>query len=430
MRAIPVHTQAAVPLLIQQPLQLPCGLLLRNRLVKASMTERMATPDGRPSRRLVELFRRFANGGAGLLLTGNVAVDARQLEALGNVTFETAHDLEAYRQWARAGGAVPIFMQLNHPGRQAMREVSQEPVAPSAVGLPNKKYFATPRAMTEVDILATIANFTAAARTAERAGFAGVEIHAAHGYLLSQFLAPNVNRRTDQWGGSIHNRARLLMRIVEEVRTNVSGSFAVGVKLNAGDFVKGGLEASEAAIVMAELARRDVDFIEVSGGTFEQPASFGRGVPASTRGREGYFLDMVQRARDVAPVPLIVTGGWRSARAMSAAIGSGACDLIGLARPLAIEPTLPLRLLSDPDARAMAPALTLPRGPIASLAELLWYRDQLERLATGKAPRSRGSTTVSLLRGVLRNKWQALQRARHLRLVAACAPSESHAGSS
>lgn len=426
-----MHTQCiSAPLLIQQPLQLPCGLLLRNRLVKASMTERMAAPDGRPSRRLIDLFRRFADGGVGLLMTGNVAVDARQLEALGNVTFETAHDLDAYRRWAHAGGAVPIFMQLNHPGRQAMREVSHEPVAPSAVGLPNKKYFATPRAMTEDDILATIENFIAAARTAERARFAGVEIHAAHGYLLSQFLAPNVNQRTDQWGGSIHNRARLLLRVVEGVRENVSESFAVGVKLNAGDFVKGGLEASEVAVVMAELSRRDVDFIEVSGGTFEQPASFGRGVPTSTCRREGYFLDMVQRARDVAPVPLIVTGGWRSARAMSEAIGSGACDLIGLARPLVLDPTLPSRLLRDPDARASSPALKLPRGPIAPLAELLWYRDQLERLAAGKAPRSGGSTMVSLMRGALRNKWQAWRRARHLRLVATSGPGESCAGSS
>jgi 2,4-dienoyl-CoA reductase-like NADH-dependent reductase (Old Yellow Enzyme family) len=401
--------------MLEHPIQLPCGLTLPNRLVKASMTEHMAAPDGRPTERHVQLFRRFAEGGSGLLLTGNVVIDGHHLEAFGNVTFETSQELEPYRRWARAGGATPIVMQLNHPGRQAMRSVTQEPVAPSAVGLPNKKYFATPRAMDESEILATVERFATAARTAERAGFAGVEVHAAHGYLLSQFLAPNVNRRTDQWGGALANRARLLMRVVERIRESVSRDFAVGVKLNAGDFVGGGLEAADATEVMGELCRRDVDFIEVSGGTFERPVSFGHGLSESTRKREGYFIEMAQRAREVTTVPLIVTGGWRSAAAMNEAIRSGACDLIGLARPLAAEPALPRRLMADPQARAQEPVLKRPRGPIASLAELLWYREQLERIAAGKQPRTGGSTLSALLRGLLYTKVQAWQRNRHLR---------------
>jgi 2,4-dienoyl-CoA reductase-like NADH-dependent reductase (Old Yellow Enzyme family) len=401
--------------MLDRPIQLPCGLSLSNRLVKASMTERMATPDGRPTERHAALFRRFAEGGSGLLLTGNVVVDGHHLEAFGNVTFETAQDLEPYRQWARAGGVAPIVMQLNHPGRQAMRAVAREPVAPSAVGLPNKKYFATPRAMEEGEVLATIEQFASAARTAERAGFAGVEVHAAHGYLISQFLAPNVNRRTDQWGGSLANRSRLLLRVVERIRETVSSDFAVGVKLNAGDFVKGGLEVEDAIAVMGELGRRSIDFIEVSGGTFERPASFGHGLSESTRAREGYFIEMAQRARDVTSVPLIVTGGWRSAVGMTEAIRSGACDLVGLARPLAAEPALPLRLMADPQARAQVPVLKHPKGPIASLAELLWYREQLVRIATGKKPRTGGSTSSALLRGLLHTKWQAWKRSRYLR---------------
>ena len=401
--------------MLDQPVRLPCGLQLANRLVKASMTERMATPEGRPTARLVELFRRFAEGGSGLLLTGNVAVDGRYLEAFGNITFDTAQELEPYRQWARAGGATPIIMQLNHPGRQAMRAVSHEPVAPSAVGLPNKKYFATPRAMEEGEILATVERFAASARTAERAGFGGVEVHAAHGYLISQFLAPNVNRRSDQWGGSLANRARLLMRVVERIRESVSRDFAVGVKLNAGDFVAGGLDVADATTVMGELGRRNVDFIEVSGGTFERPVSFGHGLAESTRRREGYFIELAQRAREVTTVPLIVTGGWRSAMAMDEAIRSGACDLIGLARPLVAEPALPRRLVADPQARAREPSLKRPRGPIATLAELLWYREQLERIAAGKASRAGGSATGALVRGLLHTKWQAWRRAGYLR---------------
>lgn len=401
--------------MLEQSIRLPCGLNLSNRLVKASMTERMATPDGRPNERHAALFRRFAEGGSGLMLTGNVVVDGHHLEAFGNVTFETAQELEPYRQWASAGGSTPIVMQLNHPGRQAMRAVAQEPVAPSAVGLPNKKYFATPRAMEEGEILATIERFATAARTAERAGFAGIEVHAAHGYLISQFLAPNVNRRTDQWGGSLANRSRLLMRVVERIRDSVSRDFAVGVKLNAGDFVTGGLDVADATVVMGELCRRSIDFIEVSGGTFERPASFGHGLAESTRKREGYFIDMARKARDVTTVPLIVTGGWRSAGAMGDSIRSGACDLIGLARPLAAEPDLPLRLMADAGARAQEPVLKRPKGPIASLAELLWYREQLERIAAGKQPRTGGSATSALLRGLLHTKWQAWCRGRYLR---------------
>lgn len=293
-----------------------------------------------------------------------------------------------------------------------MRQVVAEPVAPSAVGLPNGRYFATRRALTESEILQIIEQFAWPSGLAQRAGFAGVQIHAAHGYLLSQFLSANVNRRADRWGGSLANRSRLLLSVLDRVREVVSAGFAVGVKLNAGDFVKGGLEPSEATHVMRSLEQRGIDFIEISGGTFERPASFGYGLPESTARREGYFLELAKRARDATTVPLIVTGGFRTSAGMENALASGACDLIGLARPLALEPGLPDRLLCDPAAKALQADLRLPNGALASLAELYWYREQLDRICRRKAPRTKGSGLLSILRRLPADRLSAWSRKR------------------
>jgi 2,4-dienoyl-CoA reductase-like NADH-dependent reductase (Old Yellow Enzyme family) len=406
--------------MLDQFLTLPCGLTIKNRIVKSAMTERMAAADGSPTPRLIHLFERFSKGGVGMMLTGNVAVDGQQLEGFGNVTFETFGHPEPYRRWAAAGRreGVPIIVQLNHPGRQAMRNVAEQPVAPSAIGLPNKKYFAVPRALTEVEIHEIIENFVSAAKKVSAAGFAGVEIHAAHGYLISQFLSPNVNVRTDQWGGPLVNRSRLLIQIIRQIRASVPPSFAVGVKLNAGDFVKGGMGPEESALIMQDLDTLRVDFIEISGGTFERPASFGAGLPKSTREREGYFLDLAAMARRVTTVPLILTGGLRSSAAMNGALSSGVCDMIGLARPLAVEPDFPRRLLSDPAACAISPELKLPKGPISTLAELLWYREQLDRISVGKSPNLHGSALFALFRTLARDKWLGWRRHRFIRRLA------------
>jgi 2,4-dienoyl-CoA reductase-like NADH-dependent reductase (Old Yellow Enzyme family) len=390
-------------MLLGTPLVLPCGLRVPNRIAKASMTERLSSPDGAPTPELARLSSRFASGGAGLLLTGNVVVDARHLEAHGNAVLEDERHLAAFSRWAEAGRGVPIVAQLNHPGRQAMRTVSNHPVAPSAVGLRVAGAFARPRALAADEVEDVIARFVRSARLAEAAGFAGVQIHAAHGYLLSQFLSPRVNRRADRWGGSLENRARALLTIVERIRGAVSPAFAVGVKLNAGDFVRGGLEPEESTRIVGWLDRLGIDFLEVSGGTFERPASFGYGVGERTRAREAYFLDLAARARQATSVPLMVTGGFRSARAMEDALVSGACDLIGLARPLAAEPDLPRRLLNGQAERAIDLRLSLPPGPAAALAELAWHLEQLERMGDGDEPRLDRSPWLALARGLARD---------------------------
>jgi 2,4-dienoyl-CoA reductase-like NADH-dependent reductase (Old Yellow Enzyme family) len=371
-------------LMLELPLCLPCGLLLPNRIAKASLSETMADAGGYPDARYVRLFERFAAGGAGLLLTGNVIVDGRYLEAPGNPVLESERALDAFAAWAGAARrhGARVVMQLNHAGQQTRRWTAARPVAPSAgPGVRVMGAFGRPRALAVAEIEDIIERFTRSAQLAERAGFCGVQVHAAHGYLLSQFLSPLTNRRSDEWGGNVDARARILLRIIERIRARVRPGFAVGVKLNSADFQRGGLAPDEALRVV-ELLDARVDFLEISGGTYEQPASFGKGLPERSRAREAYFLDFADRARGVARVPLLVTGGFRSRAAMEQALLRGSCDLIGMARPLALEPDLPRRLLSGA-AVAARPSL---RGRPPAFAELAWHAEQLERMGRGRAP--------------------------------------------
>lgn len=218
------------------PLALPSGALIRNRIAKAAMEENMADADHAPSEALLQLYQRWADGGAGLIITGNVMVDGRAMTGPGGVVLEDDRHLERFIAWADAARSrgVQMWMQINHPGRQMPAALGQPALAPSAVPLDMgalSKQFAPPRAMTEADIEDVIARFIRSAELAERAGFSGVEIHAAHGYLLSQFLSPLSNRRDDRWGGSLQNRARLLLEIVQ------------GVRATGGAHVRGGGEA-------------------------------------------------------------------------------------------------------------------------------------------------------------------------------------------
>ncbi|WP_229118062.1 oxidoreductase [Enemella evansiae] len=233
--------------------------MLPNRLVKAAMEENMAGPGQLPDERLFRLYRRWSSGGAGLLITGNVMVHAAALTGPGGVVLDAAAPLEPFREWASAGrsGGAKIWMQINHPGRQVLADMPGVAWAPSAIRVDlgrNSKRFAEPTEMTEAQIAEIIERFRVTAQRAEEAGFDGVEIHAAHGYLLSQFLSPLANRRTDHWGGSLQNRARLLVEIVRTVRAVVSPGFAVAVKLNSADFQRGGFDAADAAAVIGMLA--------------------------------------------------------------------------------------------------------------------------------------------------------------------------------
>ncbi|HTO41596.1 MAG TPA: NADH oxidase, partial [Rhizomicrobium sp.] len=215
-----------------EPLTLPNGSILQNRIAKAAMEENMADAAHAPSTDLMQLYTAWAQGGAGLILTGNVMIDRRAMTGPGGVVLEDDSNLPAFRQWARIGQAkgAQMWVQLNHPGRQVMKNMGQETWAPSPVALDLGKFskmFATPKAMTEQEIHEVIGRFADAARIAEQAGFAGVQIHAAHGYLISQFLSPLTNRREDRWGGALENRARILLETVKAVRCAVSPTFCV-----------------------------------------------------------------------------------------------------------------------------------------------------------------------------------------------------------
>src|SRR6202795_5243743 len=263
-----------------ETLTLPNGSTLPNRIAKAAMEENMADAAHAPSAALMQLYRAWADGGAGLILTGNVMIDRRAMTGPGGVVLEDISQLEAFRNWARTARArgAQVWMQLNHPGRQIRKNLGQETWAPSAVPLDlgkHSKLFATPKAMTERDIHEVIARFANAARLGEQAGFSGVQIHAAHGYLISQFLSPLTNPRTDRWGGALENRARLLIHSDKAVRAAVSPSFSVAVNLTSADFQRGGFDAADAKCVVGMLNELPVDLVELSGVSYEAPAMQG-----------------------------------------------------------------------------------------------------------------------------------------------------------
>lgn len=396
-----------------QPLALPSETL-PNRLAKAAMTEGLADPRGRPTPLHERLYGAWADGGAGLLISGNVIVDRDHLERPGNVILHGPADAEtrsAFSRWtaaARRNGA-GFWMQISHAGRQTMRTVNPAPKSASdvALAMPGKQ-FAPPTPLGEAEILDLVERFAAAAVVARETGFTGVQIHAAHGYLISQFLSPLANRRTDAWGGSLENRARFLLEIVRRVRERAGADFTLAVKLNSADFQRGGFAADESLAVAAMLAAVDVDVLEISGGSYEQPRMMGMdglakpdagGMPRSTAQREAYFLDFAVAMRARVTIPLMVTGGFRTAAAMDRAVKEDGVALIGLGRPLCVDPAGPAKLLAGAamldrweDRLRVGPGLLGPRSPIAMVKAIngfgatYWHYQQLRRIAAGNPP--------------------------------------------
>ncbi|MFN3747879.1 MAG: NADH:flavin oxidoreductase/NADH oxidase family protein [Sphingorhabdus sp.] len=349
-----------MPSFLAEPLTLPCGAILPNRISKAAMTEGLADIYGRATGELDRLYLAWSEGGAGMLLSGNIHVDADHLERPGNVIIDREPDDDTKRalsHWATAAtrNGNHFWAQISHAGRQTQKAVNPHPKAPSAVklGLPGGQ-FGQPVALTEEEILNIIGRFGTAARVCKEAGFTGVQIHAAHGYLFSQFLSPRANLRDDRWGGSLENRARILLFTVNTVRTLVGPNFPISVKLNSADFQKGGFAFEDSLQVAKWLQDAGVDLIEISGGTYEQPKLLGiegmeepeeQNVAASTLQREAYFVDFAKAMRSEVKIPLMVTGGFRTRSAMEQALKQGAADVIGIGRPLCYFPDAPKRLL-------------------------------------------------------------------------------------
>ncbi|MGF6886166.1 deazaflavin-dependent oxidoreductase (nitroreductase family) [Nocardia sp. GAS34] len=411
---------------LHDPLPLPCGRTLPNRIMKSALSEGLGTADLAPDERLVRLYDRWGAGGFGLIVTGNVMIDRTQLGEPGNVAVTDERDLGALTRWAKAAkqGGAQVWMQVNHPGRQANPLATRHrPVAPSAIapGIPGMP---TPRALTEAEIADLIQRFATTARVAEAAGFDGVQIHGAHGYLVSQFLSPLSNRRTDDWGGDGPRRMRFALEVVRSIRGAVGPGFAVGIKLNSADFQRGGFTEDESRAVLEALSTEGLDLIEISGGSYESPAMMGRPrAGASTRAREAYFLEYAESVRrTVSGIPLAVTGGFRSRAAMSSAVESDACEVVGLGRPTAVQPTAAGELLTGRTDVLRPPVISLGlRGRLArsgamksfdGALDLQWHTDQLHRLGAGLDPdptRSPWKTAATMLR---RNGFDALRPRR------------------
>ena len=341
-------------------LTLPCGAVFSNRIAKGAMTEGLATPDGRPTPELERLYGIWSDGGSGMLLSGNIIIDRDHLERPGNVVIDRATDADMQQRlasWAKAAtrNGNHFWAQISHGGRQTQTVVNPNPKSSSDVqlALPGGQ-FGKPTPLTTDEIADLIQRWAIAAKACKDAGFTGVQVHGAHGYLISQFLSPRVNLRKDEYGGSLENRARFLLEVMAAVRAVVGPKFPISVKLNSADFQKGGFDFEDSLKVVKWLEAASVDLIEISGGTYEQPKLMGvagmeeeevQNVASSTAAREAYFVDFAKAMQAQVSVPLMVTGGFRTRPAMQQALEMGAADVIGLGRPMCVVTDAPKQLI-------------------------------------------------------------------------------------
>ncbi|MDT0702210.1 NADH:flavin oxidoreductase/NADH oxidase family protein [Mammaliicoccus sciuri] len=371
------------------------NFMSKNRFYKASMSETLGKRYNSPTKNIVNLYSRWSNGGSGILMTGNVMVDRNALGEPGNIVIEDERDITLLKNWAKVGtqNNNHLWMQINHPGKQSPKNLSKEPVAPSSipVGGNLSNVFNHPRALKHDEILGIIKRFGNTAYIAKKAGFTGVQIHAAHGYLINQFLSPYHNKRNDAWGGSLENRMRFLMEVYHEIRRRTGEKFPIAVKLNSADFQRGGFTEEDSMKVLKAIDKAGIDLIEISGGNYENPVMFeGSNTRESTKKREAYFLDYADKARKLVNTPIVVTGGFRSAEGMEAAINSGSIDMVGIAKPLVINPDLPNQIINGtyitPDLPRITTNVKFIDKKLGSMLELSWYEAQFYLMAHGKNP--------------------------------------------
>ncbi len=402
--------------LINESFTLPCGQVIKNRICKAAMTERIAKGNNLAHQGHANLYDRWADGNIGISLTGNVQVDRRNLEGPANVAIDKNNykdQFDALKAWSKAGtkNNTQLWMQISHAGRQTPGEINSSPLAPSDIGLkiPGKN-FGTPTPMTEEDILDVIDRFVFTAKIARDTGFTGVQFHSAHGYLLSEFLSPDINNRTDAWGGSIENRTRIHLEVIKRCRQEVGEDYPISVKLNSADFQKGGFSPDESIKVAQMLENAGVDIIEISGGTYEQPKLIG--VEASinakrsekrkesTIAREAYFLEYAQDIRKAVSIPLMVTGGFRTREGINDALQSNVCQIVGIGRPLCADPYCIKKMISGEletlpsfeKTLSLGPSILSPSSPftlikvINAFASMAWFYQQIKNMAKGLMP--------------------------------------------
>ena len=392
---------------------LPCGAILPNRLAKAAMEENMSDEGQIPGPDMLRLYQRWAEGGTGLLITGNVMVDGRAMTGPGGIVLEKDSKLAPFEAWAKAAkkNDTQAWMQINHPGRQVYAAMGGDVLSPSDVAIDLGKHshlFGKPKAMTHKDIRQLIQRFVDTALKAEQAGFDGVQIHAAHGYLISQFLSPLTNKRDDEFGGSIENRMRLLLAVINAVRAKVSSTFAVTVKINSADFQRGGFDAADAKTVILALNALEVDLVELSGGSYESPAMQGNAAETTAKDgrslqREAYFLEFAKEIAQVATMPIMTTGGVRRL-AIAEDVLSNGIDMVGMGTALAMNPSLPNDWKTNPELVAYNPIVQWKDRTLSSVATMAVIKRQLQRMGKGLEPKLNSSPLFSLIRDRLRLK--------------------------
>ena len=403
--------------ILKDKITLPCGAQIKNRICKAAMTERIAFADNYTNQRHLNLYKKWAEGDIGILLTGNVQVDKNHLEGPANVCIEEdtyAEQLPLLKKWAEEGTKdnTHLWMQISHAGRQTPGEINSSPKAPSSVQLkiPGRNY-GVPSALSTEEINEIIKKFTFVAKIARETGFTGIQIHSAHGYLLSEFLSPDINLREDEWGGTVENRSRIHVEIIKSIRREVGEDFPISVKMNSADFQKGGFSPDDSIQVAKIIEAAGVDNIEISGGTYEQPRLLGLDNVSinpdrsevrkeSTIAREAYFLEYAEKIKKNIQIPLMVTGGFRTKEGMESAVKSGACEIVGVGRPLCANPFAIKEMFDGKIEQlpiyektlSLGPWIFSPSSPFRLIQALnafgaqAWFYQQIKRMGDNKLP--------------------------------------------
>lgn len=374
---------------VGKSLTLPCGMTVKNRFFKSAMSETFADNDHQPNALHVNLYRKWANGGAGIVVTGNVMVDHHAMAEPGNVVIEDDRSLPILKKWAEAGtqNNTQLWLQLNHPGKQSPRIFSEQPVAPSAIPISGQNHhaFNQPRELRTAEVKELVAKFVRTAEIAQSAGFTGVQIHGAFGYLVNQFLSCKDNRRTDEYGGSLENRMHFLVEIYEGIRESCGPQFAISLKLSVTDLDLDGFSEADSIQVAKKMAALGIDLIEIAGDNYEN----------SELGFSGYAHMLNQLVN----VPIVLSGGFRRVSTMEEALGRNDAALIGICTPMVVIPDLPNQVLND-QYRAFDLPLTIGNkhldAKLMSAMVTSYCEEQAKRLAENKQPQ------------VYSNGWRAL----------------------
>ena len=404
-------------LVMNSSFTLPCGQVIKNRICKAAMTERIAKGNNLAHQGHINLYQKWAEGNIGILLTGNVMIDRNNMEGPANVVIDAQNymdHIDELKNWSSVGtqNNTQLWMQISHAGRQTPGEINSSPSAPSDVQLkiPGRSY-GVPKPMSEEEILEVIDRFVFTAKIARETGFTGVQFHSAHGYLLSEFLSPDINTRDDAWGGSLENRSRMHLEIIKKCRAEVGDDFPISMKLNSADFQKGGFSENESIEVAKILEDAGLDLLEISGGTYEQPKLIGADHISinperseirreSTIAREAYFLEYADQIRKAVSMPLMVTGGFRTKEGIENALRSSICQIVGVGRPLCADPLCIKKMIDGELEILPSVEKTLSLGPwllsssspikliqvINAFGAMAWCYQQIKRMADGLMP--------------------------------------------